>query len=450
MVKEETILVRVALTTLGCKANQYDTEGIAALFRERGYEVVPFPGPAEIYVINTCSVTEEAVRKSRRLARRAHRANPEAVVVVTGCYAQTGGEEVSSLPGVALVVGPQDRGRLVELVEDYLRDRRPRRLVRPPGAEPGFVDLPAAAFAEHTRAWLKIEDGCEQFCTYCQVPLARGPVRSLPLPRLLAQARLLVEAGYRELVLTGIHLGCYGRDLGDGTDLARAVEAMEDLPGLARFRLGSIEPNDFSPRLVEALAASRRLCPHLHIPLQSGADEILARMGRPYRTVDYAALLAELRRAIPGLAVSTDLIVGFPGETEERFAETMAFLEEMGFSRLHVFPFSPRPGTPAASFPEQVPRPVREARTRTAIALGQRLALRFHRTLVGRELAVLVEEWEGGVCRGLAGEYVEVRFPSGADRRNQLLKVVGREARPWGVLAESPCGQDFRVRSRID
>ncbi|MCL6615456.1 MAG: MiaB/RimO family radical SAM methylthiotransferase, partial [Firmicutes bacterium] len=328
MVKEETIPLRIALTTLGCKANQYDTEAIAALFRARGYEVIPFPGPAEIYVINTCSVTEEAVRKSRRLARRAHRANPEAVVVVTGCYAQTGGEEVSSLPGVALVVGPQDRGRLVELVEDYPRDRRPRRLVRPPGAEPGFVDLPAAAFAEHTRAWLKIEDGCEQFCTYCQVPLARGPVRSLPLPRLLAQARLLVEAGYRELVLTGIHLGCYGRDLGDGTDLARAVEAMEDLPGLARFRLGSIEPNDFSPRLVEALAASRRLCPHLHIPLQSGADEILACMGRPYRTVDYAALLAELRRAIPGLAVSTDLIVGFPGETEERFAQTMAFLEE--------------------------------------------------------------------------------------------------------------------------
>ena len=442
--------MRVSLLTLGCKANQYDTQAIAGLFRQRGYEIVPFPAPAEIYVVNTCSVTGEAVRKSRQLVRRAGRANPQAVLVLTGCYAQTGSEEeLASLLGVALIVGPQDRGRIVELVEEYLRDRRPRRLVRPPGAEPHFLDLPASTLAERTRAWLKIEDGCDQFCAYCQIPLARGPVRSLPLPRVLEEARRLLAAGYRELVLTGIHLGAYGRDLQDGTDLAQVIEALDSLPDLVRLRLGSVEPNDFSPRLIAVLGGARKFSPHLHIPLQSGADGVLARMGRPYRTADYAALLEELRRAVPGLAVSTDLIVGFPGESEEEFAVSLAFAERMGFSRIHVFPFSPRPGTPAVSFPDQLPRRVREERARAAIDLARRLALRFHQTLVGRELAVLVEEWEGGICRGLAGEYVEVRFPSGTDRRNQILKVVGREARPWGVLAGSPEGQDFLAGSRI-
>ncbi|MGQ9779082.1 MAG: tRNA (N(6)-L-threonylcarbamoyladenosine(37)-C(2))-methylthiotransferase MtaB [Bacillota bacterium] len=431
--------MRVSLLTLGCKANQYDTAAIAALFRQRGYEVVPFPAPAEIYVVNTCAVTAEAVRKSRRLVRRAYRANPQAVVVLTGCYAQTGGEEeLASLPGVALIVGPQDRGRIVELVEEYLRDRRPRRLVRPPGAEPRFLDLPAATFAEHTRAWLKIEDGCDQFCAYCQIPLARGPVRSLPLPRVLEEARRLLAAGYRELVLTGIHLGAYGRDLQDGTDLAQVIEALDSLPDLVRLRLGSVEPNDFSPRLIAALGHVRKFSPHLHIPLQSGADGILARMGRPYRTADYAALLAKLRRAVPGLAVSTDLMVGFPGESEEDFAASLAFAAEMGFSRMHIFPFSPRPGTPAASFPDQVPRRVREERARAAIELAERLALRFHQTLVGRELAVLVEEKKEDLFRGLAGQYVEVRFPGKGRLRNRLVTVIGREAHSWGVFADPP------------
>ncbi|NLG83540.1 MAG: tRNA (N(6)-L-threonylcarbamoyladenosine(37)-C(2))-methylthiotransferase MtaB [Firmicutes bacterium] len=431
--------MRVALFTLGCKANQYDTATMADLFRRHGYEIVPFPAPAEIYVINTCSVTAEAVRKSRQLVRRAYRANPQGVVVLTGCYAQTGTEgEHASLPEAVLVVGPQDRGKIVDLVEAYLRDRRPRRLVRPPGVEPRFLDLPAPTFAEHTRAWLKIEDGCDQRCAYCQIPLARGPVRSLPLPRVLEEAGRLLAAGYRELVLTGIHLGAYGHDLGDGSDLARVVETLDSLPGLVRLRLGSIEPNDFSPRLIAALGRARKVAPHLHIPLQSGADRVLTRMGRPYRAADYAARLQELREAVPGLAVSTDLMVGFPGESEEDFAASLAFAAEMGFSRMHVFPFSPRPGTRAASFPDQIPRRVRDERARTAIELAGRLALRFHRTLLGRELVVLVEEKKGDLWRGLAGQYVETRFPGEGALKNRLVVVRGREAHPWGVLAGPP------------
>ncbi|MGE5550014.1 MAG: tRNA (N(6)-L-threonylcarbamoyladenosine(37)-C(2))-methylthiotransferase MtaB [Bacteroidota bacterium] len=429
--------MRVSLTTLGCKANQYDTEAIAEQFRTHGHTIVPFPSPAEVYIINTCSVTQEAVRKSRQLARRIHRANPGAIIALTGCYAQTGAEEAGNLPGVALVVGPQDRARMVELVMAAAQRGGTSRVVRPPGSEPGFIDLPVTAFGERTRAWLKIEDGCEEFCAYCQIPYARGPVRSLPPQRVLEEAARLVEAGYHELVLTGIHLGAYGRDLKTEATLADIIASLNDLPARFRLRLGSLEPNDVTPALIAALAASRSFCRHLHIPLQSGDDAILASMRRPYRTAEYAALLASLRESLPGLAVSTDLIVGFPGETEERFVSSLSFVERAGFSRLHVFPFSARPQTAAASFPGQLPRSVRQARSRAAVAAGERIALRFNRSLLQRDLTVLVENWEDGACTGLCEQYVEVRFPSSIDLRNEVVTVVGQSAAA-GYIAAIP------------
>lgn len=430
--------MRVAFATLGCKANQSDTEAIAGLFKAHGYTIVAFPSPADVYVINTCSVTQEAVRKSRQLARRAHRANPGAAVVLTGCYAQTAGAEAAALTGVALVVGPQDRGRLVSLVEEYVHTGLRRQVIRPPGAEPGFIDLPASVCTEHTRAWLKIQDGCQQFCTYCQIPLARGPARSLPLPRVLAEARRLIDAGYQELVLTGIHLGAYGLDLPDRPTLARAVTALCGLPGLTRLRLGSVEPNDISPELIDALAVSTVFCPHLHLPLQSGHDRTLVRMGRRYSIADYHELLRILRRALPGLAVSTDLMVGFPGETEHEFAASLAYVEGEGFSRLHVFPFSPRPGTAAASFPDRLPRAAREERSHTAIAMGERAALRFNLSLLGRELSVLVEECRNGTCRGLAGQYVEVSLVSACYLRHHVVTVTAKEATATSIFATLP------------
>lgn len=422
--------MRVSLTTLGCKANQYDTQAIAELFGRAGYTAVPFPAPAEVYIVNTCTVTQEAVRKSRQLVRRARRANPQAVVVLTGCYAQVGGEEALAIPGVSLVVGPQDRARLVDLVAEFRQDARRRLCVRPLGAEPAFLDLPAVSFAGHTRAWLKVEDGCNQACAYCQVPLARGPVRSLPPERVREEAGRLVEAGYREVVLTGVHLGLYGFDLPGRPTLADLALMLQNLPGLERFRLGSVEPHDLSPALLQTLAASDKFQPHLHLPLQSGDDAVLARMNRPYRRDDYARLLEEARRSIPDLAVSTDLIVGFPGETEKEFLSSLAFAAESGFSRLHVFPFSARPGTAAARLPHHLSRTEREARSREAVALGKRLALAFNQTLLGRMLSVLVEDWRDGRGQGLAGQYVEVRFSSPADPGRRVLQIEAVEANP--------------------
>ncbi|MGE5529135.1 MAG: MiaB/RimO family radical SAM methylthiotransferase, partial [Patescibacteria group bacterium] len=375
----------------------------------------------------------------RRVGRGAPAGAPGAPLILTGCYAQTGGGEAASLPGVALVVGPQDRDRLPELALRYLRDKKPRRIVRPPGSARGFIDLPVRTFGGHTRAWLKIQDGCQQFCTYCQIPLARGPVRSLPLARVIEEAGGLAEHGYRELVLTGIHLGAYGTDLPDRPTLARVVASLADIRGLVRLRLGSVEPNDVTPELIEALAASPQACPHLHLPLQSGDDATLARMGRPYRAADYGRLLASLRRELPGLAVSTDLMVGFPGETEAQFVSSLSFAREMGFSRLHIFPFSARPGTAAAAFENRPPRRVIGERARRAAEAAAEMSLRYNRSLLGTEVMVLVEECGGGLCSGLAGQYVEVRFAGGADLRNAVVpvRVDGADAEALtGTLAD--------------
>ena len=422
--------MKVGLTTLGCKANQYDTEGIAALFRAEGYEVVPFSGDADVRVINSCSVTQEAVRKSRQLARRAHHANPAAVVVLTGCYAQTGGVSPGSLPGVSLVVGPQDRGRLVELVETYLRDRLARTIVRSPGSEKEFLDLPAGVFPDRTRAWLKIQDGCDRFCAYCQIPMARGPSRSLPMTRVLGEAERLLAAGHRELVLTGIHLGAYGADLPDHPQLAGIVRAIGELPGLFRLRLGSVEPDDVTSELISAIAETPVFGRHLHLPLQSGDDMILDKMRRPYRAEDYAELLGRLHTALPDLAVSTDLLVGFPGETEASFRTTLSFVERMRFSKLHVFPFSSRPGTAAASYAGQLPRSEKLERSRRAIAAGKRTAEEYNRTLIGHQLEVLVEETKGESCRGLCGQYLSVQFKAAGVAINDTAAVVITEATP--------------------
>jgi threonylcarbamoyladenosine tRNA methylthiotransferase MtaB len=437
---------KIAFHTLGCKVNQYDTEAVAALFRGAGYEVVDFDAPADVYVVNTCTVTSLGDKKSRQTLRRAHRESPEALVVAMGCYAQTAPDEVAGLDGVDLVLGTNGRGRLVELVEEALNRRRAASPVVVVGDLKGavFEELDTGAVAERTRATVKVQEGCRQFCTYCKVPYARGPERSRPPGAVVTEVQRLVAKGFREVVLTGIHLGSYGRDLAGqgGTeerlearwDLARLAQEVARVSGLRRLRLSSLEPTDVSTGLMAAVRDHPVLCRHFHLPLQSGEDGILRRMNRHYTTAEYARVVERIRVAVPEAALTTDVIVGFPGETEESFGRTMAFVRELAFSRLHVFPYSRRRGTPAASFPDQVPETVRKERAGRLAALGRELSLAFHQHLVGQEVEVLFEE-EAGVAlwSGLTDTYVRVLAPSLTGLTGEFGRVRVERAAPEEV-----------------
>lgn len=416
----------MAIATLGCKVNQYDSSALAGMFSRRGYRIVGFDEPADVYVINTCTVTHTGDRKSRQLIRRAARKNPGAFVVVTGCYAQVSPDEVAAIPGVDLVVGTQEKERIVDLVEESLGRKSPRGLCEGAGeAESGV--LPALAEGGRVRAFLKIQEGCGNFCTYCIVPYARGPVKSRRPEEILAEAKELLARGYKEIVVTGTHAGAYGRDLAEDTGLAGLLEALVELPGLVRLRVSSVEPQDVSPRLVALVAGCEKICRHLHIPLQSGDDAVLKKMNRRYTSGFYRELAGFIRAAVPEIALTTDVMVGFPGETDEQFRRTYAFVREMAFSRLHVFKYSPRKMTPAAAMPGQVPAPVKEERSRLLIALGEELARSFAARCAGRVVEVLVEEPSGefpGCFEGFTGNYLRVAFPASAELRGELAAVL--------------------------
>lgn len=402
--------VSVAFHTFGCKVNQFDTDGLIAKFRERGYEVVGFEQPAEIYVINTCTVTQTAEQKARQFIRKVKREHPEALMVVTGCYAQTNPEAVAALPEADLVVGVAGRGNLVDLIEREIPLASKNQVLSWGSWERFEVFTPENT--EKTRAFLKIEDGCRSFCSYCKIPFARGPVRSLPPPQVKLEIKRLLGLGFKELVLVGIHLGEYGKDL--GTDLASLLAKInlegENLEQGWRLRLGSIEPTDFSPQLMETLFSSRLLCNHLHIPLQSGSSRVLSRMNRSYTPDDYAGLVSMLHQGIPDLSLTTDLMVGFPGETEEEFSETLRFLQAIGFSRIHIFPYSRREATKAAQMEGQLPRKLKEERVRRAEKVAERLAKDYREQLLGKTVEVLLEEVkEGKYGEGFSREYLRVK-----------------------------------------
>ncbi len=416
----------VAITTLGCKVNQYESAALAQSFKEKGYRIVDFKDPADIYIVNTCTVTHLGDRKSRQLIRRAARANSAALIVVTGCYAQIAPDEVGRIPGVDLVVGTRGRSRLVELVEAAAKEREPLCLVSGFQAGEQFEEIAALPLEGRTRAFLKIQEGCTNFCTYCIVPHTRGPLRSRRPENVLKAAREIVAAGYREIVLTGIRTGAYGQDLDRDLSLAALLRDLSEIPGLLRIRLSSIEPNDITPELVEVLAGLKNFCRHLHVPLQSGDDEILQRMGRRYTTWEYARLAEVLRDNLPGLGLTTDVIAGFPGESERNFENTVRFIERISFSGLHVFKFSPRRGTPAAGFADQIKPGIKEQRSRRLIESGKKLAARFAGSLVGQELDVLVEQRageRGSLYEGLTGNYVRVLFPGREELLGEVVRV---------------------------
>ncbi|MBC2721062.1 tRNA (N(6)-L-threonylcarbamoyladenosine(37)-C(2))-methylthiotransferase MtaB [Desulfosporosinus sp.] len=403
----------VCFVTLGCKVNQTESEAMAQLFREAEYQVVSSQEEADVVVVNTCTVTNTGDSKSRQIIRRMIKAHPDSVMVVMGCYAQTAPGEILGIEGVDLVLGTQDRSKILEWIERVKAEKAPQNAVRGIWDAEEFEELPQLSEEHRTRAMLKIQEGCNQFCTYCIIPYARGPLRSRRPENAIAEARRLVEEGYPEIVLTGIHTGFYGQDLGDEWNLARLIGELDKIPGLRRLRLSSIEPMEYTDDLIESIVLSEKVCPHVHIPLQSGSDNVLARMNRPYNLKEYRELLEKLRQRIPGLAVTTDIIVGFPGETDEDHESTIRFAESCDFSGIHVFPYSKRKGTPAADYPDQVLKKLKDQRVKELLVVARDSQLRFSRRFIGDSVEVLIERVDPQGCGvGHTPHYIQVEIPS--------------------------------------
>jgi threonylcarbamoyladenosine tRNA methylthiotransferase MtaB len=434
---------KVAFHTLGCKLNQYDTQSLMELFRHRGYSIVEYPEVADIYVINTCTVTGSGERKSRQAINRSIRSNQDTIIVVTGCYAQTSPGEVVDIDGVDLVIGTQDRNQIVDLVEGIKGESKPQVVVGDIFQARTFEELPITEFVGRARATMKIQEGCNQFCAYCKIPYARGPSRSRDPEAIITESQRLVEGGFKEIVLTGIHLGVYGHDLQPPTNLAAIIRALHGIERLWRIRLGSVDAPEIDDELMDTFLHYPKVCPHLHIPLQAGDDEVLRRMRRPYTLEDYRCVVQKLKERLPEVAITTDVIVGFPGETEAQFQRALDFVKEMGFSRLHVFRYSPRQGTPAASFPQQIPAKIKNKRSQQMIELGKELSLAFHQSYIGQWVEVLWEESstrpEGELWEGHTPTYVKVkayrRQGESGDIETVLIEGADEEG-IWGKVVE--------------
>ena len=421
--------MKIAFYTLGCKVNQYETQALEQLVTQRGHSLVPFEETADAYVINTCTVTAVSDKKSRQVIRRARKAAPDAVIAVCGCYPQTHPDDVEKL-GVDLISGTGDRTGFVDLLEREWRDRQPITALDDAFQRRSFESLPAGGLEGRTRAMLKMEDGCVNFCSYCIIPYARGRVRSLPLADCVRQARELEAAGYREIVLTGIEISSWGQDLEGKPELMEAIEAIcQGLSPDTRVRLGSLEPRTITPDFCRRAAALPNLCPHFHLSMQSGCDTVLARMNRKYDSNRYYKSVTFLHEAYDRPAVTTDLIVGFPGETEEEFQQTLDFIQKCAFSAMHIFPYSKRPGTPAAKLPGQVRNAVKEERAHRAAQIARTMQDTYLDRWVGETVPVLFEEERDGLWRGHTTRYCEVTVQSAQPLHNQLrqVRLTGRD-----------------------
>lgn len=397
----------VAFHTLGCKVNQYDTQAMRERFEEAGFRTVDFEDRADVYVVNTCTVTGTGDKKSMQTIRRCHRNNPDAAIVVTGCLAQRAADELK-LPGVRLVLGTQRRGEVVQLLAQALEQDCALIAVETLRQAP-FEHLTVHAHEGHTRATMKIQEGCDRWCTYCIIPSVRGPIRSRPLDEIRAEAQSLAAAGFKEVVLTGIHLTSYGREQHGAITLLDAIRAVHEVEGIERIRLGSLEPVIVTGAFVQGIAAMPKVCHQFHLALQSGSDTVLARMRRRYTSGEFLAACAMLRGAFEDCALTTDVMTGFPGETEEEFAQTVDTCQRAGFARMHVFPYSEREGTKAAAMAGSVPRHIREERARQLIAVGKALERAALEGRVGKTDEVLIEEIDAqGRGTGYTGGYMRV------------------------------------------
>lgn len=426
--------MKIAFYTLGCKTNQYETQAMERLLCEQGHEICSFEDDCDCYIVNTCSVTAVADKKNRAIIRRCRREHPQAILGVCGCYSQHDAPAVKAL-GADVVGGSGGRQQFLEdllaaaqshTYQEHLDNALRRR---------EFEVLPAGGLQERTRAMLKVQDGCTNFCTYCIIPYTRGPIRSAPLETAVAQAKQLEQAGYREIVVTGIEIAGWGKDLpGKPPVWLLIAEICKAVPHL-RIRLGSLEPRIVTEEFAAALSACPNLCPQFHLSMQSGCDTVLARMKRKYNTEEYMESLERLRNAFPGCAITTDMIVGFPGETEEEFEKSLSFIRQCRFADMHIFPYSRRPGTPAAEMPGQLPNAVKEERSRRAIAVAQDMSRCYHQELLGTTQAVLVEGMEGEHSVGHAMNYVKIYIP-GAYPRNEIQTVAVKSLYGDGVTGE--------------
>lgn len=425
-------MATVAFYTLGCKVNFYDTEAIWQVFKESGYEQVDFEDTADVYLINTCTVTNTGDKKSRQIIRRAIRRNPDAIIAVTGCYAQTSPAEIMAIEGVDLVIGTQDREKIMTFIEQYQAERQPVNAVRNIMKTRNFEEIDVPSFTERTRAFLKIQEGCNNFCTFCIIPWSRGLSRSRDPISVLDQAKQLVASGYKEIVLTGIHTGGYGDDMED-YNLTKLLWDLDGVEGLERIRISSIEASQIDEAMIEVLNKSSKMCRHLHIPLQAGENSVLKRMRRKYTTEQFAEKVKRLKEAMPGVAITTDIIVGFPGETDEMFEEGYRYMEELGFSEMHIFPYSRRTGTPAARMTDQVDEEVKNDRVHRLIDLSEKMQLSYAERYIGEVLDVIPErEHKGnegkGLIMGYSDNYISIVFEGSTDLIGQICRVKITEA----------------------
>ncbi|KXB91119.1 tRNA methylthiotransferase YqeV [Veillonellaceae bacterium DNF00626] len=425
----------VSFLTLGCKVNQYDSDAMRTIFLQQGYRAVKEEEEADVYVINTCSVTSIGDRKSRQMVRKIRRKHPQAVIAVAGCYAQIAPEIFEAMGDIDVIVGAQNRSKIVEYVEQAQKKEKTINAVKDIMSVTEFENLYVDAEGEtKTRAFIKVQEGCDNYCTFCIIPFARGKLKSRKQKDAVEEIRRLVTKGYREIVLTGIHLGNYGRDLHDGTSLATLVEELLRIPNLLRIRMGSIESVELSDDLINLIKDEPRVCRHLHLPIQSGSDAVLRRMNRHYRLPEYKKLISELREKIPGLALTTDLIVGFPGETEENFMETLETLRELRFSAIHVFPYSQRTGTPAAVFPNQVPGDIKKDRVHRVQELEKEISKEYRKTFLQKTVHVLIEEEKNGYFEGLSDEYIRVSITDKNVEKGRLYSVYVENLTEDGLI----------------
>jgi len=430
-------LKTVAFYTLGCKVNQYDTEAMAELFEKSGYEVVSSTEKADVYIINTCTVTNLGDRKSRQFIRRSKKNNPDSIIAVVGCYAQTAPEEVLAIEGVNLVIGTDERNKIVQLVEKIDKENK-LNYVNDIMSVNKFEELSIEEIKGKTRAFLKIQEGCNQFCAYCIIPYARGPIRSRRPENIIEEVKRLSQNGFKEIVLTGIHIASYGKDLKD-IDLIDIIKEVHNIEGIERIRLSSVEPTLLTEEFIEEITKLPKFCPHFHISLQSGCDETLKRMNRKYTTDQYRKIVKKLRASIPDIAITTDIIVGFPGESEEEFCQTFNFVQEMELSQIHVFKYSPRKGTPAAKFKNQIPSKIKNYRSEKMIKLGEKMMRRYREKFINEDIDVLFEDIldkDKRIITGFTSNYIKVAAKGSKNLIGEILPVKIREIKNDIVFGE--------------
>lgn len=416
----------VAAYTLGCKVNQYETEAVLEQFLRNGYDTVPFDSRADVYLVNTCTVTSLGDRKSRQMIRRTKHLNPEAVLVVMGCYSQTAPEEVLKIKEVDLILGTSDRGRVMELVNEFLNTSSRRSLVGDISAVAEFEELEITHYENRTRAFLKVQDGCNQFCSYCIIPYARGRIRSRSADSAVKEAENLVRCGFSEIVLVGIHLASYGKETGEKNSLADLLHKLSGIDGLKRIRLGSLEPTLFTEDFIAKIKQLPKVCRHFHLSLQSGCDETLRRMNRKYTTLEYASVVNNIRTAMPEAAITTDIMVGFPQESEEEFAATCKFVTEIQLAEAHIFKYSVRKGTRAAAMDGQIPPQEKEQRSKQLASITKKTAHAFLERFLNQEMEVLFEQHYKGrqeQFEGKTGNYITVVVQSTENLEGRLLRV---------------------------